>query len=151
MSEIARIVSLIEQTFEGTPYYGPSLINTLERVNVELAIRKPPWSAHCIWELVLHITTELNYACQVINGTAGPWVEGKTTWPAIVDVSDIAWQKTVQELIKANRAFAQAVKQLDDSILDQQPIRVRGPYYLMLHGTMQHNVYHSGQISLLAG
>jgi len=151
MSEIARIVSLIEQTFEGTPYYGPSLMNTLEHVNVELAIRKPPWSAHCIWELVLHITAELNYACQVINGTAGPWVEGKTTWPAIVDVSETAWIKAVQELTQVYRAFVQTVQQLDDSMLDQQPIQVRGPYYLMLHGTMQHNIYHSGQISLLAG
>ena len=30
------------------------------------------------------------------------------------------------------------------------PIRVRGPFYLMLHGTMQHSIYHAGQISLLA-
>jgi uncharacterized damage-inducible protein DinB len=40
---------------------------------------------------------------------------------------------------------------LDDSILDKNPIRVRGPFYLMLHGTMQHSIYHAGQISLLAG
>jgi hypothetical protein len=41
--------------------------------------------------------------------------------------------------------------QLDDAILDQQPIRVRGPFYLMLHGTIQHTVYRAGQISLLRG
>jgi hypothetical protein len=151
MSEINRIVSLLEQTFEGTPYYGPSVKDTLDHVTADLAIRKPPWSAHCIWELALHLTAELNYACQVINGTAGPWIESETTWPAIIDVSETAWQIAVQELIKANHALVQAVKRLDDSILDQQPIRVRGPYYLMLHGTMQHNIYHSGQISLLAG
>ena len=36
-------------------------------------------------------------------------------------------------------------------ILDKEPIHVRGPYYLMLHGTIQHNIYHTGQISLLTG
>ena len=33
----------------------------------------------------------------------------------------------------------------------QRSLTCRGPYYLMLHGTVQHNVYvyHAGQISLL--
>jgi hypothetical protein len=43
------------------------------------------------------------------------------------------------------------VSQLDDAILDKNPIWVQGPFYVMLHGTLQHNVYHAGQISLLTG
>jgi uncharacterized damage-inducible protein DinB len=87
----------------------------------------------------------------VIQGRAGPWIEGETTWPAFIDTSAAAWKEAIQELKKANRALVRAVKQLDDSILDENPIRVRGPFYLMLHGTMQHSIYHAGQISLLTG
>ena len=141
----------MEQIFEGDPYYGPSVLGALEDVTANLAIRKPPWSAHSIWELVLHLAAELNYAREVINGTAGPWIEGETTWPTITDVSEIAWQSAIEELIKANQALICAVEQLDDTILNKQPTQVRGPYYLMLHGTMQHNIFHSGQISLLTG
>jgi hypothetical protein len=151
MNEIDRIASLMEQIFEGDPYYGPSVMGTLEGVTAVLAVQKPPWSAHSIWELVSHLTAELNYAREVINGTAGPWVEGETTWPAITDNSEIAWQRAIKELKNANRELVHIVKQLDDSILDQQPAQVRGPYYLMLHGAMQHNIFHSGQISLLGG
>jgi hypothetical protein len=151
MNEIDRIASLMEQIFEGVPYYGPSVLGTLENVTAELAILKPLWSAHSIWELVSHLTAELNYAREVINGTAGPWIEGETTWPTITDSSEIAWQKAIKELINANRELVHAVKQLDDSMLNQQPVQVRGPYYLMLHGSMQHNIFHSGQISLLGG
>lgn len=151
MRERDRIVSLLEQTFEGSSYYGPSVIKTLENVTVDVASRKPQWSAHTIWELVVHITAELNYARSVIEGTAGPWIEGETTWKAITDNSEELWQAAVQDLIKANRAFVQVARGLDDAILDKQPIRVRGPYYLMLHGVMHHSIYHSGQISLLAG
>jgi uncharacterized damage-inducible protein DinB len=149
--EIARIARLLAETFEGTPYYGPSVVGTLAHVTVDVATRRPPWSAHSIWELVVHLTAELDYARAVIEGTAGPWAEGQTTWPAITDTSDAAWQKAVQDLTRANRALVHAVEQLDDAILDQQPIRVRGPFYVMLHGTMQHSIYHSGQISLLTG
>lgn len=151
MSEIARIARLLEQTFEGEPYYGPSVLGALENVTADVAIQRPRWSAHSIWDLVAHLTAELNYAHAVIEGTAGPWVEGETTWPAITDTSEAAWQEAIKDLKKANRALVRAVKQLDDSILDKKPIRVRGPFYLMLHGTMQHNIYHAGQISLLTG
>ena len=151
MSEIARIERLLEQTFEGKPYYGPSVLGTLENVTAHMAVQKPRRSTHSIWELVTHLTAELDYARAVLEGTAGPWVEGETTWPTITETSDAAWQKAIQDLKKANRALVRAVKQLDDAVLDKNPIRVRGPFYLMLHGTMQHNIYHAGQISLLTG
>jgi hypothetical protein len=151
VSEIARIARLMHQTFEGKPYYGPSVLGALENVTAEVAVRRPRWSAHSIWELVTHLTAELDYALAVIEGTAESWVEGETTWPAIADTSEAAWEKAVKDLVKANRRLVRAIKQLDDSILDKKPIRVRGPFYLMLHGTMQHNIYHAGQISLLTG
>jgi hypothetical protein len=151
MSEIARITHLLEQIFEGKPYYGPSVLGALEGITANVAAQRPRWSAHSIWDLVAHLTAELDYARAVIEGTAGPWIEGETTWPAITETSDAAWQKAIQDLKKANRGLVRAVKQLDDAILNEKPIRVRGPFYLMLHGTIQHNVYHAGQISLLAG
>jgi uncharacterized damage-inducible protein DinB len=151
MTEMARIARLLQQTCEGSPYYGPSVLGTLTGITVDIALQKPPWSMHSIWQIVAHLTAELHYALAVIHGTAGTWVAGETTWPNITDTSEAAWQQAIQDLKKANRALVQAVKQLDDTILDKQPIRVRGPYYLMLHGTIQHNVYHAGQISLLTG
>ena len=151
MSEIARIAGLMEETFEGRPYYGDSVLGALTNVTADVAIQRPRWSAHSIWDLVVHLTAELDYAQHVIEGTAGSWVEGETTWPAIVDRSEGAWREALEDLKRANRALVGAVKQLDDTVLDKQPIRVRGPFYLMLHGTMQHNIYHAGQISLLTG
>src|SRR5688572_30069972 len=151
MSEIARIARLLKQTFEGNPYYGPSVLEALVSVDAEIAAGKPPWSAHSIWELVSHLTAELVYARTVLEGTPGPWIDGETTWPPLTDTSESAWQKAVADLKKANRALVRAVQALDDDILDKKPVYVRGSYYLMLHGTMQHSIYHGGQISLLRG
>ena len=148
MSEIVRITRLLEQTFEGKPYYGPSVLGAMEDVTADVATRRPRWSAHSIWDIVAHLTAELVYAREVVEGTAEPYGD---TWPAVTDTSEAAWQKAVNDLKQANRALVRAVKQLDDAVLDQKPIHVRGPFYLMLHGTMQHNIYHAGQISLLTG
>lgn len=151
MSEIERIAGLLAETVEGGPYYGPSILSILKNVTAGIAGQRPAWSAHSIWDLVAHLTAELDYAREVLEGTAGPWIEGVTTWPAVTDRSEAAWDRAVKDLAEANRALVRAVKKLDDADLDRKPIRVRGPFYVMLHGTLQHSVFHAGQISLLTG
>jgi hypothetical protein len=141
----------MEETFEGSPYYGDSVLGALGGVTADMASQRPPWSAHSIWDLVAHLTAELDYAREVIEGTAGPWVDGETTWPPIPNRSREAWSKAVENLKRANRSLVDRVRQLDDTVLEQQPVRVRGPFYIMLHGTMQHSIFHAGQISLLGG
>jgi uncharacterized damage-inducible protein DinB len=146
MAEIERIVRMFRQTFEGKPYYGPSVLGALEDVTAALAVRKPIRGAHSIWEIVLHLTAELAYALEVVQGIAGPYGD---TWPATSGTGEPAWEKAVAELKRANRALLQAIQELDDSALERQPVRVRGPFYTMIHGTMQHNIYHAGQIAVL--
>lgn len=151
MRELDRIASLLEMVVEGSPYYGPSTLETLKNINAGMAAKKPAWSAHSIWELVSHITAEMQYALAILEDNAGPWVEGQTTWPVQEDFSEVAWQLSLQGLKDANQNLVRAIKQQDDDILDKNPIRVRSPYYLMLHGTLQHAIFHTGQISLLTG
>ena len=148
MSEIRRIARLLEQSCEGKPYYGPSVLKVLENVTAEAAAWKPRWSAHSIWQIVAHLTAELTYARQVVEGTAEPY---GNTWPDVADTSEQAWARAIADLKKANRALIRAVKKLDDLALDERPTHVRGPFYLMLHGTIQHTIFHAGQISLLIG
>jgi uncharacterized damage-inducible protein DinB len=146
MAQMERIARMFRQTFEGKPYYGPSVLGALENVTATAAARRPTPAAHSIWEIVLHLTAELRYALEVVQGTAGPYGD---TWPEVIDTTEAAWEKAVGELKRANRALVRAVTKLDDSMLEQKPIRVRGPFYTMIHGTMQHNIYHAGQIAIL--
>ncbi len=149
MTEVSRIARLLEQTFEGQPYYGPSVLAALGNVTADVAVRRPDAAGHTIWELAVHLTAELTYAVSMIEGTAGPWVEGETTWPAIADTSDASWQRAINNLTQANRRLVEVVNTLDDAILSQTAVPVGVPFYSVLHGTIQHGVYHAGQVSLL--
>lgn len=149
MREVERIARLLEQTFEGQAYYGPSVQKALEDISVGIAERRPDGRAHSIWELVSHLTAELRHARALLEGDAVPWVEGKTTWPDLAASSASAWDEAIRDLRDANRALVQAIEQLDDTMLDQQLNQVRRTYYVMLHGMIQHNAYHAGQISML--
>jgi uncharacterized damage-inducible protein DinB len=150
MSEMARIADLLEHAVEGKPYYGPSVMDALTLVTPVLAASRPNTKVHSVWELVAHLTAELRYARAVIDGTAGPWVGGQTTWPATPEASEAAWREALDSLRQANHALVSSVRALDDAILDRSPSRVQGPFYWMLHGTVLHTAYHAGQISLLS-
>ena len=90
--ETQRIARLLEQTFEGQAYYGPSVLGVLEHVTAEAAMCKPDSDAHSIWSLVAHMTAELRYTRALLEGSAEPWIEGQTTWPAVTDTSADAWR-----------------------------------------------------------
>ena len=52
-------------------------------------------------------------------------------------------------MVDSNRELREAIMNLEDEQLEQ-PVPGRDfPLYLLLHGVVQHNLYHAGQIALL--
>jgi GNAT superfamily N-acetyltransferase/uncharacterized damage-inducible protein DinB len=149
-NEIDRIVSLLHQTYDGTPYYGPSLCAVLQEVDSATAARRPVGARHTIWDIVAHVAAELRYAVALLDGTAGPWVDGQTTWPAVQEVSDEAWGLALDELRGAHQSLLEAISRLGDSDLDLKAGGVGTSFYVLLHGVNQHSAYHAGQMRLLA-
>jgi hypothetical protein len=68
MSEITRIAHLMERTFEGKPYYGPSVLGALAGVSATVAARRLDWSAHSIWDLVAHSAVRADCSCALEAG-----------------------------------------------------------------------------------
>lgn len=148
-TEIDRIVSLLQQTYDGTPYYGPSLCAVLRDVDNATAARRPVGVRHTIREIVAHVAAELRYAVELINGTAGPWVDGQTTWPAVDDGSDTTWALALVDLRLAHQGLCESVLGLNDADLDRRSDVAGVSFYVLLHGVIQHTVYHAGQMRLL--
>jgi uncharacterized damage-inducible protein DinB len=149
MSETKRIKSLLRRAYQGTAWHGPSVCEVLEGVTAAQAAAHPIPGAHSIWEIVLHIAVWERAA----NKRANEWkvvnVSDEEDWPAVTDTSDTAWAAALEELEVTNRTLRETIETLDDSALDRM---VEGaPYnaYFMLHGAIQHDLYHAGQIALL--
>jgi hypothetical protein len=124
-------------------------LTVLERVTSEVAAQRQS-SAHSIWELVTHMTAEMNYARDVLDGHIGEWVEGETTWPLITDTSEVTWQRSIHDIQLGYRELVSRIERLDDGVLEQRKrMPVERSIYEVLHGTLQQNVYHTGQIALL--
>ena len=153
--EIQRIVDQLDRAASGDPWYGSSTRDVLAGVTAEQAAARPIPDAHTIWELVLHITAwKRELRRRLVGGPPGLPEEGD--WPATLAPSDAAWAQAQAALAAAHSELVQALdsfpaERLYDVVGGQRdPATGTGvSYYAMLHGIVQHDVYHTGQIALL--
>jgi uncharacterized damage-inducible protein DinB len=142
-TEIARIQSLLERTYRGEAWHGPSLLELLSEVDAKTAGAHPLADAHSIAEILAHIVAWQEEATRRLRG-AGRNLPPDEDWPEAVDFSAM-----VERLKASHEALLEAVSELTDEVLDET-VKGRGEsHYVLLHGIIQHNLYHAGQIALL--
>jgi uncharacterized damage-inducible protein DinB len=155
VNEIARIVDQLEREHGGDPWHGSPLAAILEGISHTQAAAKPIAGGHSIWELVLHIAAWKNEVRHRLSGVvAGEPREGD--WPEVGDPTPGHWVQARERLELAHRLLVSAVKDFPEPKLftPTNDKRHQNPglsqtYYELLHGLVQHDVYHSGQIAIL--
>lgn len=148
MSEPERIADQLLRSLHGIAWHGPSILEILEGVTTEEARQHPVASGHSIAELVLHVTAWMAQAERGLEGHPTE-LEGDADWPPVSDAFD--WADAVNRLRAAGDSLAAHIRELSDPDLS---MRVRGmsqeySAYGLLHGVVQHNLYHAGQMALL--
>ena len=148
MTEIERIEDQLRRSLEGKAWHGPAVEELLVDVTAEQAAAKPVPSVHSIWEIVLHIINDQRLVCERLQGK--PTVlPAEEDWLPIIDQSAAAWSGTKRELREINQRLRQAVRLLDESRLEDPIVEGFSSIYVTLHGTVQHSLYHAGQIAVL--
>lgn len=153
MAESVRIADQLRRAFDGEAWHGDSLFQILEGVTAAQAAARPITRAHTIWELVLHIAAWDGAVLRRIGGVAVA-LSDEENFPLVTDTSDAAWRKTVAEVRRVHQGLIETVAALPDSRLnDIVPGKdhegAHYTFYYMLHGVVQHELYHAGQIALL--
>ena len=148
MTEIERISDQLKRAFEGGAWHGPSVKEVLEGVTAEKAAARPVSGAHSIWELVLHIAVWENAVKRWVRGESYN-VSDEQNWPAIKDAGEPAWKKALEALEKGHMELRETISRLSDSDLDKILKQPKPSVYQLLHGVIQHDLYHAGQIAVL--
>lgn len=145
---LATIHEQMRCSFDGDAWHGPAVMEILKGVTAQQAAAKPIANAHSIWELVLHMTTWSGVVVRRLRGEAVEPTDAED-YPPVQDKSEAAWQRAVESLGRGHEALLTAVENLSESgLADVVPGK---PYTVefMLHGVVQHDLYHAGQIALL--
>ena len=152
VSEVDRIRDQFRRSFEGEAWHGPAVLALLDGVTAQQAAAHPIAGAHSIWELTLHIAAWERACLRRLNGDPAQLTDAED-WEPINDTSDAAWEATKQELIDNHRKLLDAISNVDESRLDESiyndPNVPYSSVYVTLHGGVQHDLYHAGQIAML--
>ena len=151
-SEVDRIRDQFRRAFDGEAWHGPSVLALLEGVTALQAAAHPIPGAHSIWELTLHIAAWERACLRRLKGDPARLTDAED-WEAATDTSEAAWERTKQQLIDNHRELLEAVSSVDESRLNEpiisDPSTPFSSVYVTLHGGVQHDLYHAGQIAIL--
>jgi uncharacterized damage-inducible protein DinB len=114
-------------------------------VTSEQATAKPVSGAHSIWELVFHVTAWERQALAAVEGRKYETLAGDQDWPPVQG----AWQAALDNLESASRSLVTAIRAMPEEKLNESVEGTEYNFYFLLHGVVQHNLYHAGQIALL--
>jgi uncharacterized damage-inducible protein DinB len=150
MTEIERILDQLKRAFEGNAWHGPSVREALAGVTAAHAHARPLANAHSIWELVQHIAVWEDVGRRRLEGDrAQIEISSPVDWPPAGDTSEAAWEQAKAALNRGHDALREALTQVPESRLDESILEGMSTVYVTLHGVIQHDLYHAGQIAML--
>ena len=155
MSEAARLIDQFKRSQDGDPWHGSPVTAILEGLTAEQAATMPPNGAHSIWALVLHVTGWRNEV--VRRATGEPAAEPAAgDWPGIGEPTAARWTAALAALDATHANLVGVVLEMSDEDLlkptndpRNRPLGTGVSYYELLHGIVQHDAYHAGQIAIL--
>ena len=155
MSEISRLLDQLHRNHSGDPWHGTAVRDILRGVTGDEAATHVAPHVHTVWELVLHMTAwKREVHKRLIGGPATEPEDGD--WPAVGPITSERWTTALGELDAAHVALMEAVRELAESRLFEptndprdRPLGTGVTRYVLLHGLVQHDAYHAGQLALL--
>ncbi len=150
MTEIERILDQLKRAYEGGAWHGPSVREVLAGVSAQQAHARPLPNAHSIWELLHHIAVWENVGRRRLKGDRAEIdISSPEDWPPADDTSEAAWEQAKAALDRGHEALREAIAGLEESRLNEPILPGLSTVYVTLHGVIQHDLYHAGQIAML--
>ena len=149
MKETKRIISLFEKLYEGSPWIDVNITASLANISAQQAATRVFPKSNTIWEIVNHLISWRLNVLKRIQGKVIKTPENNYFAP-VVDTSDAAWIKTQQKFKKAQQQWINCLEDFKaDNFSTVYPNNEMN-YYEHIHGILQHDAYHLGQIKMLA-
>lgn len=152
-----RIVDQVRRMHDGDAWHGPSITEALDGITAEQATRRPVAGAHTIYELAFHMAAWTGEVLHRLRGRT-PQMPDEGDFPVpVTQISSTEWAEVKQRLADRHNALAEAIAAFDESRLGDlvspprdAPLGTGVTYDALLHGLIQHDAYHTGQIVLLS-
>lgn len=144
MSEAKRIADQLRRAVRGPAWHGDSVAEILEGVTAKQAAAVVIPGANTIHALVLHMAAWAEIALERVTSGETTEVPDEQNFPTPGD-----WQADVERLFRSSDRLAAHIDGMSDTELEFVFESNTQTVYRLLHGVVQHHLYHAGQIALL--
>lgn len=148
MSEKKRTLEQLDRAYRGPAWHGPSLAESVAGVPAAVAAKRPLKGAHTIWELVNHVASWNEIVAERIAGGT-PQVTPERNFPPVPRPTPAAWKAAQRRLARSATKFRKAVAAFPEAKLGRRRPRTNSSWNVLIHGQIQHQLYHAGQITIL--
>lgn len=149
MKETNRSIKLFEDLYNGKPWIDVNLVNVLSPINAIQASKKIFPNCNSIWEITNHLISWRINVLQRVQGEIIKTPENNYFAP-IQDTSENAWSEALNKLEKTQQQWIDFMKEFKEEDFGKIYSGNNMSYYEHIHGIIQHDAYHLGQIVLLA-
>ena len=126
-------------------WYGPSLAELLAQISPELATTSPVPGSHSISELLQHLLLWNERIRNTSDSNSLPRWQPEKEWAE----PPIPWNELVSRWNQSRELLEEKIRNFPIEDLAKQVAGRSYPYETMLHGIVQHAIYHSGQIAMV--
>ena len=148
MSERTHILDTLDRAFRARAWHGPAMLETLDGVGAALAARRVKRGVHSIWELVEHVATWNEVVADRLARKA-PRMTPEYNFPPVTRTTPAAWKATRRRLARSQARFRRAVARFPIARLGRRRPKIDQTWSVLIHGQIQHQLYHAGQIAML--
>ena len=147
-----ELIELLEQTFDGNPWYGNSVIKNLEKIQ-DCDPNNSFKKGNSIGQILEHMIAWRIFTIEKLKGNSEYLVEmnSKDDWNKEGNYSDTDCQRLIDKLKETQKELISLIKKKSsDAWLSEKVPGSKYHFHYLLNGIIQHDIYHVGQIAILA-
>jgi uncharacterized damage-inducible protein DinB len=145
MHETHRIADSYRAVTIKGAWYGPSLAELLAEMSSEIATTPPTPGAHTISALLQHLLLWNERVRNTSSNNPMPRWQAEEEWAE----PPIPWNELLARWNQSRDLLEDKIRKFPLEDLAKQVSGRSYPYETMLHGIVQHAIYHSGQIAMV--
>ncbi|HET8810325.1 MAG TPA: DinB family protein [Flavobacteriaceae bacterium] len=149
MKQTARISKLFNDLYDDSPWLGVNWLETLNNISAEQASKRIAEGRNTIWEITNHVIQWRLNVLRRVQGESIVSPDHNYILP-VEAVSETDWKNTLEELAVSQQKWLDFLKNFDENQFSKIYPNNQMTYYEHIHGILQHDSYHLGQVVLLA-
>lgn len=151
-TEIQALINRLQMAFDGKPWYGDALWDVLERIDLTVLNLRPPNAKNSIARLLQHVVNWRLFVLKKLEADADFDIEinSKEDWPEVWISSKEEWETLKDRLKDTQLKMIDLLSLKEDDFLQKIVLGKPYTYRFLIEGIIEHDIYHLGQMALLA-